>query len=206
MTQPPRPDTARFQVLDVRGRVSRIFAAGLSALAVIATVLLVSGCQMNSPAQTMVSYQPADGINVTLGDIAVRNLVIVADSADGRGQMSGTVVNTGTSDGTVTFATASGGSAQVPVKGGVAVSLSDGPTPVVLSKAGAAPGSLVAVQVGTPSSGMEQVQVPVLLPQGYYATVTPGEGSTTGGTGGATPSSSSSSTSASQPSGPTASN
>ena len=54
--------TPRAPQLVVRRRTS-VLTAGLA----VAGALALSGCQLTSPQQTMVPYQPADGVNVTLG-------------------------------------------------------------------------------------------------------------------------------------------
>lgn len=66
-------------------RLGRAIAAGV--LAVAATVG-VSGCQY----ATLRDYTPADGVNVAIGSVTVRNLVIVATD-QGKGVLLGTLVS-----------------------------------------------------------------------------------------------------------------
>jgi len=54
----------------------------------VTAVVGVSGCQW----QSLQPYTPADGVNVTINDVAVRNLAIVVTD-DGQGVLLGTVVS-----------------------------------------------------------------------------------------------------------------
>jgi len=57
-----------------------------------------------SPIQTSVPYQPADGVAVDLGEVQVRDLVVIAGAKGEVGTLSGMVLNNGTEPVTVTFA------------------------------------------------------------------------------------------------------
>jgi hypothetical protein len=61
-----------------------------------------------------------------------------------------------------------------------------GTAPLTLPSVPVEPGSLATLTIGTGSAGSNQVQVPVLLPQLYYSTVTP-SGSTPSPASSATP-------------------
>ena len=146
------------------------------AAAALAGALALSGCQVMSPIQTNVPYQPADGVAVDLGDVQIRDLVVIAGAKGEVGTLSGLVVNKGTESVTVTFAAGTGGSsAQADIPAGTATRLSgvEGATPVTLPGIAAAPGGIVKVTVSTPAAGAPEVSVPVLLPTGYYSTITP---------------------------------
>ena len=66
------------------GRVGRAIAAGVIALTALVGA---AGCDY----QTLQPYTPADGVNTAVGDVKVRNLVIVA-TGDGEGVLLGTLV------------------------------------------------------------------------------------------------------------------
>ena len=83
----------------------------LTGATISVAVLALSGCQLESPIQTNVPYQPADGVAVDLGDVQVRDLVIVTDAKGGVGTLSGLVVNKSAEPVTVTFATGPGAEA-----------------------------------------------------------------------------------------------
>ncbi|MFV0406628.1 MAG: hypothetical protein ACK5LN_07375 [Propioniciclava sp.] len=62
----------------------------LQALTVaIISGLVLTGCGFN--AQTLQPYTPAEGVNIDIGDIKVRNVVVVADET-GHGVVSGSLV------------------------------------------------------------------------------------------------------------------
>lgn len=149
----------------------------LTGAAISVAVLALSGCQLTSPIQTNVPYQPADGVAVDLGDVQVRGLVIVTDAKGGVGILSGLVVNRSNGPVTVTFATGPGAlaSARAVIPAGAPTRLSgvEGVTPVTIPTISAAPGDMVNVVVSTPDAGAPVVSVPVLLPTGYYSSITP---------------------------------
>lgn len=165
--KPRRPSPARNFALN------RSLVVGAAALA---TALALSGCQVMSPIQTNETYQPADGVAVDLGDVQVRDLVVITGARGEVGTLSGMVVNRGTTPVTVTFAAGgSGGAATMEIAAGKQDRLSgvDGIAPVTLPNVPAAPGDVVKLSVSTPAGGAPVVSVPVLLPDGYYATITP---------------------------------
>ena len=135
-----------------------------------------------SPIQTNGSYQPADGVAVDLGDVQIRDLVVVSSAKGEVGTLSGMVVNNGTGPVTITFAAgapsaagATGDSVSAVAPAGAQTRLSGvaGTQPITLPSIPAAPGDIVKVTVSTPADGGSEVSVPVLLPDGYYATITP---------------------------------
>ena len=158
----------------VRRRVSAL-AAGVALAAVTA------GCQVSSPLQTDEPYLPADGVAADVGQLAVRDLVLVGDGS-GPAVVSGSVVNLGMQSMTVQFALvdASGGSS-----GGSEVELSPREQ-VDLSKKGlqladvtGKPGSLVPMDITSSTGGTTTVKVPVLAARDYYAHLTPAAPATT---------------------------
>jgi hypothetical protein len=164
----------------VRRRVSAL-AAGVALAAVTA------GCQVNSPVQTDQPYIPADGVPADIGQLAVRDLVLVGD---GKGQtvVSGSAINLGADQMTVRFVPqATEGSSTAP--SGSEVEL--GPREQVdlatkgleLSGVSSKPGTLVPVSITSSTGGTTVVQVPVLPATGYYSTVTPAPTTATTSTG-----------------------
>jgi len=150
--------------------------------AALAGVALLSGCQVMSPIQTNVPYQPADGVAVDLGEVQIRDLVVVSGAKGEVGTLSGMVVNQGNSPITITFAAGATGpptSAVAPADSQTRLSGVEGTTPATLPAIGVAPGGILKVTVSTPASGTSEVLVPVLLPDGYYATITPAPAQTT---------------------------
>jgi len=144
--------------------------------AALAGVVVLSGCQVMSPIQTNVPYQPADGVAVDLGEVQIRDLVVVSGAKGEVGTLSGMVVNKGASRVTITFATGADGSstsAVAPAGSQTRLSGVQGGESVSLPAIAAAPGGIVKIVISTPTSGASEVSVPVLPPDGYYATITP---------------------------------
>ncbi|WP_353509554.1 hypothetical protein [Intrasporangium sp.] len=151
---------------------SRRTAAVIGGVAVAA---LASGCMVFNPVQTDVPYQPADGISAEVGNLAVRDLLLVG----GGGQaavVSGGVVNLGDEPIRVQFvpqeqAGSGGGGSEVEVGPRQQVNLAD--KGLQLGGVTAKPGTLVPVAVMAQPGGTTIVDVPVLAAQGPYATLTP---------------------------------
>lgn len=147
-----------------------------AAATVAGAVLALSGCQAFSPIQTDVAYQPADGVAVDLGDVQIRDLLVVTAARGEIGTLSGVVVNKGDAPVTVSFATGPGvdevARAVVPAGGQSRLSGVEGEKPVTLLSVPAAPGDIIKMVVSTPAAGAPVVSVPVLLPTGYYSTIT----------------------------------
>lgn len=170
--------TATVRVSSVR--VSTVRAASVRATttlaATVASAAVLAGCQVMSPIQTNVAYQPANGVAVDLGDVQIRDLVVVSSAKGEVGTLSGMVVNNGTQPVTISFAAgAAGGSvmAQAPAEKQTRLSGVAGTTPITLPSIDAAPGGIVRLTVSTPAGGASEVSVPVLLPDGIYASITP---------------------------------
>ena len=164
------PSLATFSVLKGTSTAPILIATA------IAGALTLSGCQVMSPIQTNGSYQPADGVAVDLGDVQIRDLVVVSSAKGEVGTLSGMVVNNGTKPVTITFAAgATGGSVSAVAPAGAQTRLSgvESTEPITLPSIPAAPGGIVKVTISTPADGGSEVSVPVLLPDGYYATITP---------------------------------
>lgn len=147
-------------------------ARRLAPLAVAVAAFGLAGCQMTSPIQTDVPYTSADGVDVDLQDVQIRNLVVVAESKGGKGTISGSAINRGSQPATITFAGEGGASATFQVPAYRQEQISEG-SPVSLSAVTGEPGGLATLQVGTGSSGANIVKVPILLPEGYYETLAP---------------------------------
>jgi hypothetical protein len=176
----------------IAGLKGTFVAPVLTAATLAGALLALSGCQAMSPIRTDVPFQPADGVAVDLGDVHIRDLVVIASAKGEVGTLSGLVVNKGTEPVTITFATGtadgSGPAAQANIPAGEAARLSgvEGTTPVTLPSIDAAPGDMIRMTVSTPASGASQLSVPVLPPTGYYATIAPAPVPTTSPTPGQT--------------------
>ena len=58
--------------------MSRIVPLGSLALSAV----LLSGCSLTAEIANLEPYDPSDGVGVTLGDVAVRNALLVTAAAD----------------------------------------------------------------------------------------------------------------------------
>ncbi|HRC40669.1 hypothetical protein [Nostocoides sp.] len=151
----------------------------LSTAAIVAGSTLLAGCQVISPRQTDVMYDAGDGVSIDVGDVEIRNLVVVSEKAGGPGVLSGAVGNPTDTPMTLTFAakddagTVTGtATAQIPAHATVDLS-ADGPK-VTLPAVAPRPGAMVLLTVSSPSAGDSPVEVPILTPVGYYADFAPG--------------------------------
>ena len=146
-------------------------AAGLAAVALALTA--ASGCHSSVP-NPSIHIAPGDGVAVSVGDLDVRNLLVVVDAKGSTGSAAGTVVNPGSAATTVMVRTmdealqgTKGPEVAVPA-GGIA-RLDGAPVTAVP----APPGAMVTLVLSTPASGDVQVLVPVVPLAGDYATATP---------------------------------
>ncbi len=155
-------------------RPRRLAAAGLA----LAAALTLSACQISSPVTTDMNYDPADGVSVDAGDVAVRDLLVVSEGDGAAGVVSGLVVNNATEPADVTLAVNTEGqmvalSPTVSVAPGQSVRL-DGAspegsgTPVELPAVEASPGGIVTIVVQTSLGDADSGLAPVVLPQGPY--------------------------------------
>ncbi|MGO4596065.1 hypothetical protein [Terrabacter sp. 2RAF25] len=146
-------------------------------LAGVALAAVTTGCQVNSPVQTDVEYAPADGVQADVGELAVRDLVLIGDGK-GTVVISGSAINLGQQDMTVKIAAQADPNATTPPTGS---EVQLGPRQQVdlatkglqLSAVTTKPGGIVPVTVTSSTGGTAVVRVPVLPATGYYATVTP---------------------------------
>jgi hypothetical protein len=133
----------------------------------------LAACSTQSPSQTTVAYQPADGIDVDLGSVLARGLVLVSAAKDAPGVLVGSLINNGNDAVTVTFLTQA--QAQASGKNGPTMQLK--PTSQVpisgvqIDSVPAAPGALTTIVLSS-KAGQVFADVPVLLPDGYYASAT----------------------------------
>jgi hypothetical protein len=160
----------------VKRPTRRLVTVALALTAALGSTVL-AGCSERSPVQSVVPYQPSDGIQATLSSLAVRNLLIVSSGAGAPGVLSGALVNEGSSAVQVSFAPSGATTASTPitVPPGQLVSIGDGAHAVHIqfSSVTAPPGSLQSLEVSTPQTGPSLLSVPVLDPVLQYATLTP---------------------------------
>jgi hypothetical protein len=144
----------------------------IASLALVAA-LSTSGCAVTSPVQTDEPYQPADGVNLNLGEgLAVRGLLVVGgEKKDEAGRLSGQLLNTSSDDVSVTFGTGSTDQTTATVPAHSSLNLAD--EELTLESVPAVAGDLVPLSISASSTGDNILQVPVLPATGYYEDLTP---------------------------------
>ncbi|WP_432546938.1 hypothetical protein [Kineococcus sp. SYSU DK004] len=169
-----------------------------SAAALAAAVLGLSGCAIFSPPTVLRPYNPGDGVRTTVGDVEVRNALVVAADIDRPGVVSVLLVNVADEENTVTVS-ASGASGTFTVAPGQNLQLGapsapddaddegldTGAAPVgsgqlpppepaslVLPQVSQFPGETIPVSFTVGSETLE-VDAPIVLPCFEYATITP---------------------------------
>src|SRR3954447_19184221 len=146
-------------------------------LAGVALAVVTTGCQVTNPVQTNAPYQPADGVQADVGQLAVRDLVLVGNGTRPV-VISGSAYNYGNQDLTVQIAPQPDPNATTPPSGSELqlrpyeqVDLST--KGLQLTGITTRPGGLVPMTLTSSAGGTTVVRVPVLPVSGYYSTVTP---------------------------------
>ncbi|WP_336922484.1 hypothetical protein [Aquipuribacter sp. SD81] len=145
--------------------------AWTGALAVSATLL--GGCSFWSRDVVLEPYAPADGLQAELGDVLVRNVLVVSEGSGEPGVVSGALVSRSEED-TVVLVEAGGSDAVVEVGAGETVFLGteDGEQ-VEIETVEEAAGAATPVTFTSETVGAVTIVVPVQLPEGAYAEITP---------------------------------
>lgn len=159
--------------------------AVVTVAAAVGSALLLGGCSFTSRDVVLEPYAPADGVQTELGDVLVRNVLVVSEGAGSEGLLVAALANRGDEVATVVVEVGGqvAGEVEVPVNG----TLQLGPTSttggtgagarevgtVVVDQVEAAAGDVVEVRFSDATTGTVSLQAPVLLPSGYYEGFTP---------------------------------
>lgn len=153
----------------IRGRR----ALATAALAVVA--LSATGCGAINDQATTDKYAPSDGVVFSAGDLEVRNLMIVTNSADEQARLLGSLVNNGDDDTRVNL-NVDGTAVSIAVASGDVTKLEDDANKTIIPSSGEEPGAHTMVTVTMDGESVEQ-SVPVVngalpeyrqyLPGGY---------------------------------------
>ncbi|GAB3244778.1 hypothetical protein [Kineosporia babensis] len=171
---------------------TRVVAAK-TALAAGVVALGLTGCSVTNPAVIKDPYPASDGIDADLPgtQVLLRNLIVIGAEQGAEAELIGSVINNGTEDARVSIQAAVGETGQpsqttVAVAAGQAVQFGPGSnqTPVSISALAVPPGNITGLTASTSSGGRIDLNVPVLPPEGDYASVTPAASPT--GSAGAT--------------------
>lgn len=122
-----------------------------AALGALAATALLSGCAVFSPMATEIPYNPGDGTSVSLGDVEIRDLLVIGTEEGEPATVSAFVVNNSSEEVTVSFQAegAAPASVDVPAFGAQQIS-PPGESGVTIDALPVRPGAIVpmAVQVG----------------------------------------------------------
>ncbi|SEE80147.1 hypothetical protein SAMN04489740_2595 [Arthrobacter alpinus] len=138
-------------------RLSLIAAIGIGAMA-------FTGCSAINEQSTTRVYSASDGVRLDMGQLELRNVLIVAEAADGPGRVTGTFYNQSESDITLTISGAQGAQTEITVKPGAPTVLNSTADSSILSTVASAPGAVETVELRTSGSSSESatLQVPVM--------------------------------------------
>ncbi len=145
----------------------------LAPIALAAAVVLgATGCSMISPQATQIEYAASDGINLNVGDLDVRNALIIADEDGEDGNLVVAIVNTTSDSQTLQLEIHTTGapiteSIRVPANSTVSLGTAD-TDPLLLEGIDTMPGATLEVAFSASGSGAVLGTVPVLdgeLPQ-----------------------------------------
>ncbi|MBG6085201.1 hypothetical protein [Zhihengliuella flava] len=152
-----------------RGR--RVLATAALAVA----TLSAAGCGAINDQATTDEYAPSDGVMFTAGDLEVRNLMLVTNSADEEARVLGSLVNDSADAARVNLQV-DGSSVSIEVPAESVTKLEDDANKTVVPSAGEEPGALATVNVTVNGTAQEE-PVPVVngalseyrqyLPGGY---------------------------------------
>jgi stringent starvation protein B len=116
----------------------RAAALGLTALIAVGT----AGCGAINQQATAMTYAASDGIVANVGDLKVRNLMLVANDADSEARFLGSIVNDTDQAQTLTV-TLDSGNTTFEVEPKTSLKLEDSANEKTVSKAGKTPGEQV---------------------------------------------------------------
>lgn len=138
-------------------RLSLIAAIGIGAMA-------FTGCSAINEHSTTRIYSASDGVRLDLGQLELRNVLIISEVADGPGRVTGTFYNQSASEITLTVSGAAGSQTEIVVKPGTPTVLNAVGDEHILSTVAGAPGTVETVELRTSGATTEtaSLEVPVL--------------------------------------------
>jgi hypothetical protein len=166
--------------------------AGKSALVATALALSLTGCAaMASPATILTPYPAADGVASDLPgtDVKLRDFLVVGTDKGSPAEVVGAVVNDGQTPIQVSLQTDLGPTSQ-PKQTLVRVAAQsitligpDQKTRMEIPELPVIPGAMTGMSAATTAGGRADFSVPVMLPVGPYASLTPGPSASASPTG-----------------------
>jgi hypothetical protein len=152
-----------------------------TALAVTALAVSLAGCSALSPRVINTPYPAADGVQLNLpgSNVKLRDFLVVGTSVGAPAEVIGVVVNDGSSPARISLQADLGATAQptqtlVQVEAHGVVRIGpDQATQMELPQLPVIPGGVLALSAATATGGTANLEVPVVLPEGDYAGLTP---------------------------------
>ncbi|AJM77247.1 hypothetical protein [Rathayibacter toxicus] len=147
-----------------------------SVVLAVGVTLGTAGCDLLTPQATLKAYDASDGVSANIGDLAIRNALVISDKGE-KGTLVVTIVNTGSTTHTLEVQYESGvgrTSAKVELTPGRTEIGPQSAKSIPMPHLASLPGSLVPVYFQYGSQQGKELLVPVLtnaLPE--YSTLTP---------------------------------
>lgn len=138
-------------------RLSLIAAIGIGAMT-------FTGCSAINQQSTAMAVTVSDGVHLDMGQLELRNVLIISEAEGAPGRVTGTFYNTADSDITLTFSGAQGAQTEITVPPGAPLVLNDQADKAILSTVAERPGSVETLELRQSGAGTEtaSLQVPVL--------------------------------------------
>lgn len=136
-------------------RLSLIAAIGIGAMA-------FTGCSAINQQSTTMEVTVSDGVNLNMGPLELRNVLIISEAAGEPGNVIGTFYNTSDSDITLTVSGAQGASTEITVTPGAPTVVDAKANRATLSTTAEAPGAIETLELSSSAGETETLKVPVL--------------------------------------------
>ncbi len=138
-------------------RLSLIAAIGVGALA-------FTGCSAINQQSTTMVYSASDGVRLDMGQLELRNVLIISEAAGDPGRVVGTFYNQADADVTLTVSGAAGSQTEITIAPGVPLVLGADSDAAILSTMAEQPGAYETLELRQSGAGSDTatVKVPVL--------------------------------------------
>lgn len=158
----------------------RVSARSRTFLGAGALAVVLAGCGGMSPVTAIQPYEPSDGVSLDIADgqVALRNLLVVGRAKGEPAAVIGALVNRGAEPVTVALTADLAEETQptetrvnVPARGSVILGPGER-NEMKIPALPVIPGDVITIAAATATGGAHEVQVPVLPPEGPYASIT----------------------------------
>jgi hypothetical protein len=156
---------------------------------VVSAGLLLGGCSFTSRDLTLEPYAPSDGLQADLGDVLVRNVLVVSEGDGEPGVLSATLANRGDEDRTLLVEVGESTAeepapvtqVEVPAQGTLVIGVEGQESAaegaeievVVVDAVEELAGGVIRVSFEDPEEDSATLEVPIVRPEGPYAGLTP---------------------------------